>query len=556
MERSSVSELATGRYAGTLAVDADGAVLSASPALAALLDDPEQGWRGAHFCSWLADTAQEDARAAWEAFQARGAPNQIEAPLRNGPMVQLVFEPTTPPDAWTVVVHPAPGALERRIAELETLAAAGRALASTLDLPTILDLTFQHLRAVLPFDSAALLLYGRDGFRVARAEGYPEEYPEQVQGRLERFPTFARLFRERRPLLVRDTAQSEAWQAARGSEHIRAWIGVPLIARDEVLGVLSIDSQTAGAYTAYDADLAFSFGQEVAVALYNARRYEQALTRANHVGALYQIGLAISHTDVDKVLRLVHRQLSELMDVSTFYIALYDTETDSVHFRLSFDRGAPLEPFTVKAAGTLVGWVIAHQQTVVIVDTERQEPPVPLSVRGSPMRSLLLVPLSAGDQIVGVLSVQSETPDAFSDDDALLVEAIASQTAVVIRNAQLFDETEHRLAALEALQQTSLSLTSAPDPVVALEGIAQNVMDLLQPCGLCICMVDEAGLPQDRYYADPTATARVQAPEGMAGRCLGNMRLELLSVVTQEVTRTGAPLLVTDAPDHPLFRRR
>ena len=270
------------------------------------------------------------------------------------------------------------------------------------------------------------------------------------------------------------------------------------------------------------------------------------------LSALYQVGLAIASLDVDEVLRVVHRQLSELMDTSTFYIALYDSETGDIRFSMAYDCGEPLEPFTANAAGTLVGWVVEHQRPVVLYDAHRQEPPVPFSLRGSPMRSIIIVPMSVGRHPVGVLSVQSHEPEAFSDDDVVLVEAVASQTAVAIRNAQLYDETVRHLAALEALHQTSLSLTFSPDPIVALQRVAQTAKDLVGSEWLCVAMTDEQGEPLRRVGIGPTNALFDPASDLPAQQWSGAL-LSLLDIAGRAAVRDGKPVLAPDVSAHPLF---
>ena len=457
-----------------------------------------------------------------------------------------------PPDERAVMVRPEPDALERRVAQLEALNAVWTALSSTLELPDLLDLIFRHLNRVLPFDSASILLREGDRFRVARAEGYPEGFPAAYGADMTRFPTSQRLFHERRPLVISDTAQAALWQPLPETAYIRSWIGVPLIAHDEVLGVLNLDSRTPNAYSEIDADLAFAFGQQAAAAVSNARRYDQALARANRLAALYQIGLAISRPDVDEVMRLVHAQISELMVASTFFIGLYDAETEELHFRFVYDQGQMVEPFTRKVEGTVVGWVVEHRQSVVILDTERQQPPVPFVVYAGGMpRAVVIVPMIAGGQPVGVLSVQSYEPDAFSDEDVLVIEAVASQTAVAIRNAQLFDETTRRLAALEALQKTSLSLTTAPDPAATLENIAQVALDLIGSDALCIAIADDAGAPQRQVRADRLAA--VFQTGGPSEACAGDELPAIQERAAAEVIRTTEALIIGDVRAHPLF---
>ncbi|MBN1286745.1 MAG: GAF domain-containing protein [Anaerolineae bacterium] len=536
---------AYGSCEGVLAVRADGTIISANAELASLAGDaPPGGWHGRHFAACVAEAERPRVRAAWDAFRAHGALVRLVTRSCAGLDITLSFVAGVDKESWALVVMlPAPGALEQRLEQLEALNAVWQALSSTLDLAEVLELMFQHLKRVLPFDSASVWLLIDGSYHRVRAVGLePQPVPPDFARKIPDFPTHRWLVRERRPLVIPDVLQSDLWTRRRADSRIRSWIGVPLIANGDIAGVLTLDSHTPGAYTHEDGDLAFAFGRQAAAAIVNARRYEEEKKRATRLQALYEIGLAISKPDVDDILALVHWHIDRLMGAQAFYVALYDAETDELYLRLCYDRGERQPATVYKTEGLLVGWVIRNRLPVLIKDTARDAPPVPVTPVQSLTRSVMIVPMIAGGEPVGVISVQRYDPDAYDEDHLAFLGAVASQTAVAVRNAQLFAQTAHRLESLEALQKAGLLLTSTPDPITALTQIAQTARDLIHAHSACVCIAADAGL------LDYETKAVCQGcPTQALNICIGGRPGCVLEGMRERVAGTGEAVVFNDA---------
>ena len=164
---------------------------------------------------------------------------------------------------------------QRRALEAETLREAAAAVTSALDLEQVLDLIIANLRRVVPYDSCSVFLLEKGYVRLVRGAGF--EHPEKLVGH--RFPAGNPLveeaFRAGQPVVLHDAQQDPRFQRWGGAEHIHGWIGLPLIARGQPIGYLTIDSHTPGAYTEEHARLAQAFANQAAIALENARLFEQ-----------------------------------------------------------------------------------------------------------------------------------------------------------------------------------------------------------------------------------------------------------------------------------------
>jgi signal transduction histidine kinase len=172
----------------------------------------------------------------------------------------------------------------RRLAE--TLYRVGRALTGTLDLTEVLDLILKHLAEIVPYDRAAVMLRSGDELKIVAARGFPKEsHPLQIRISIKKeeseYGIFPQIYRTQQPLVIADALRRPDWQH-KVLPPARAWLGVPLIRHDEVIGMLSVTRETPNAYSDEDATLAATFAGQAAIALENARLYEK-ITRFNQV---------------------------------------------------------------------------------------------------------------------------------------------------------------------------------------------------------------------------------------------------------------------------------
>ncbi len=162
--------------------------------------------------------------------------------------------------------------------ESETLLAAARAVAGSLELPAVLDAILDQLGRVVPYDSASIQELQDGELAILAARGFPN--PEQILaarfdlGRPEN-ANLAELLRVRQPRVLEDAWSSEFGfrEGPHAAAHVRGWIGVPLVLGERSVGVLTIDSRRPGVYSERQARLAQAFATHAALAIRNAQLY-------------------------------------------------------------------------------------------------------------------------------------------------------------------------------------------------------------------------------------------------------------------------------------------
>src|SRR5712692_3716945 len=167
-------------------------------------------------------------------------------------------------------------AAERRERDISNhLREVARTVNSTLDLKQVLPLVLEQLARVVAYDSASILLREGDRLRVAAVYGFSNVAAVMQLSFDALSGLSARVLRERHSVVVDDVQRSDEWLDSDVPEtkSIRAWIGAPLIVKDEVMGLLSVDSRRPGAYGTEDGQVVAAFAEQAAVAVLNARLY-------------------------------------------------------------------------------------------------------------------------------------------------------------------------------------------------------------------------------------------------------------------------------------------
>ena len=170
--------------------------------------------------------------------------------------------------------------------------------------------------------------------------------------------------------------------------------------------------------------------------------------------AVNRVGRAISSSHkLDELLELIFSESRSLMNFEIFILALYDADTRSIDVRLHHNPQGRQPPRRQDLGVGILGWVINHKQPAFIRDWERETSSlkrIMFQIGDTPQtQSLIAVPMTYRDQVLGVLSVQSYMPDQFDNSHVSLLMSFASQVAVAIANARLFAELEQSRSELE-----------------------------------------------------------------------------------------------------------
>ncbi|MFN2120680.1 MAG: GAF domain-containing protein, partial [Anaerolineales bacterium] len=237
------------------------------------------------------------------------------------------------------------------------------------------------------------------------------------------------------------------------------WVGVPLKADGETVGVLVVQSYEPGVgYNDQDVGVLAFISQHIATALTRVRALEETRQRNAELAIINSVqqGLA-SKLEMQAIYDLVGDKIREVFpEAQEIGILTYDPAEDLIHPRYVVERGLRYEIPAWKPVGFRQHVIESRQTMVINRDVPRlaAEYENPLIV-GEWGKSYAFVPMLLAGQVTGIIELaHMDREDAFSDADVRLLQTLSNAMSVALENARLFDEVQTRNREIsEALEQ-------------------------------------------------------------------------------------------------------
>jgi phosphoserine phosphatase RsbU/P len=316
-----------------------------------------------------------------------------------------------------------------------TLFDLGRQVTAVLDLEDLLQQIPQLIGRLIAFEAFAVYLLDerRGELRVAYAVGYPpSEQPVTLPlGK----GLIGAAVASQQPLLVNDlNADPRYVEFVSG---MNSEIVVPLMHKSKPIGALNVLSHNRDQFSATDVAIVRQFGVHVAVALANARLFVRERQDADAFETLAEIGRDVASVlDLDELFTRIAQLTKRVIDYRTFGILLLNADGE-LEMKLAVQYGEKVDVPRVRLGEGLVGYAALHKEHVLVGDVSQD----PRYINVVPdVRSELAIPLLIKDRCIGVVDLESPELDAFSKRDVEILTLLASQAAVAIENARLYEE--------------------------------------------------------------------------------------------------------------------
>jgi sigma-B regulation protein RsbU (phosphoserine phosphatase) len=358
---------------------------------------------------------------------------------------------------------------------LTTLFALGREVTSVLDLDELLPKIPELIGRLTKFQAFAVYLLdeSRQELHVAYSVGYPEDRVQTLRVRVGE-GLVGRAVAEGRPIVANDVHLDPGYVPV--VEGVRAELVVPLRRKGHVIGALNLLSDTSGQFTETDEAILRQFGAHVAVAIENARLFEHAREYTSTLETLAEIAREFGAIlNRDELLRRIASLTRRLIDYRTFGILLLNEEAGELEMKVAVRYGEGAVSPRVKLGTGLVGYAALHKQTVLVPDVSLD----PRYIKAvDDARSELVIPLMLKDRCIGVFDLESPELDAFKKRDVEILTLLASQAAVAIENARLYETIRANEVRMEKelrfaqRVQTALLPTELPARVKGVDAAA------------------------------------------------------------------------------------
>lgn len=341
-------------------------------------------------------------------------------------------------------------AVELRANQLQSLTGVAATISSNLEPVELIDTLLDHCEAIVPFKTGTLWLRQGEEMFVRAARGFADN--DQRVGlsvSIEDSALIREMISTGHAIAIADASKDPRFPALLEKPNL-SWLGVPLIAGGEVIGVIALEMDTADFYTTEHIQIATTFAGQAAVALENANLYQQIVSRATELDqrsrrleTLYRFSTALSSSlDLDHLLTLILQGMLETIHSTTVSMILFDSTGRATLY-------AEQPPHTDQLPVVLPDSPLFERLKQSLgsfscEDTsgEAELKPIADYLEKLKTHSLLALSLATGNELHGVILVHSDQPYHYTADEIGLARTISNQAAIAIQNARLYRETQ------------------------------------------------------------------------------------------------------------------
>jgi len=349
-------------------------------------------------------------------------------------------------------------AAEERTTQLRTLTQAAGTITSSLKQEELTQQLLDLLKQVIPYDTATLWLRRGDVLAVAATRGFVDtESRVGISVALEDSLLFQSMMQTGQPISVADVRKDERFPAFVEHEYL-SWLGIPLLAKSELVGVIALEKVEGEFYTPEHIQVGTTFAGQAAVAMENARLFEESQQRAadldersKRLALLNRLSSELTASlDEGTILQVATQQFLTALNCSLIGVVMV---AEKGHFVLQAETPAIFDdlPLTLPSI-PLMERLIDSTSIFSSQDINQEEELQSLMGQYFIPRqttSLLMVPLMAGSNLYGWFWLQNQKPYRYSAAEIELARTISNQASVAIQNARLFAETRRLTEDLE-----------------------------------------------------------------------------------------------------------
>ncbi len=346
----------------------------------------------------------------------------------------------------------------QRTQQLQALTKVAGTITSSLQREELIASLLDQLKLVLPYDTSTLWLRDGETLSVAAATGFgDDEMRLNLSVAVEDSDLFKAMIHTGEPIVVGDLSNDRRFPALVEPERL-SWLGIPLVNKSEVIGLIALEKREADFYTADYIQAATAFTSQAAVSLENARLYEESTTRAaeldersQRLALLNRLSNAlVASLDADHIFQITGQQLRDALDAAGVAAVIIEP---GVGYRMLMETPERDASSHLQLPASPLLDRLQDSQGIFLTsdagnDYELKELWEPF-LKARRVHSLLVVPLVAGSILQGWFFVYGAADYRYSPAEIELARTVCNQAAIAIQNARLFAETRRLTAELE-----------------------------------------------------------------------------------------------------------
>lgn len=446
---------------------------------------------------------------------------------------------------------------QQQLSEISTLYQASATMTANLDQDFVLQTVVTEMVRALKVDSCTIFVWNehKQTYDAAAHKSMLYAQPGEAQEsvglmsveHLEKHPTLQRLFKKKEIYKLRQGhIQSEDDLDLLTASGMKSLLLVPLVRRQKMLGVIAMGQKAQPrSFRQSELWLAQNLAGQAAVAIEHAHLFSQAQRRIEELSTFHSIVLQLNTPlQLNSVLdTITDSALKLLPDASNLHIYLYDEETEEYTFGSALWRDGRRQAAVTKIRKTgLTATVVQSGKSVVINNASTH--PLFQSQDASKwgISAIAGFPLKYGEQVIGAFTITYLHAHTFSQDELLLLNLLADQAAVAVKNARLFDDSQRRLRDMSALVDMAKQVTGDLKLTSVLQTTVQILQGLLSARASTITML-----------SDDETELVVEAAVGVSPEIMQEARMKVGEGVSGEALRRQETIYIQDTHKEPNF---
>jgi PAS domain S-box-containing protein len=352
----------------------------------------------------------------------------------------------------------------RRLDEVTLLHEVALAATSALDFDVIISRTVHAIQRTLGLEYVGVLLLDENDEYLRPHPSFFGVKESDLQHKLRVGEGISgRVVQTGKPLRVPNVSLAENYVDM--IPGVQSELCVPLKVSERIIGVLDAESSQLDAFSADDERLLATIAGQLAVIIENARLHQETQRRLREMTTLFNFAHHLStNLQMDLLLETVVTSIRDVLGCRGVSIALLDPDSQMLEIKAAAGlKKEWREKARLRVGEGIMGQVAATSEPIYVPDVYKMDDFIFFD---RDFHSLLTVPLSTQNQVIGTMSIDHHLPDAFSTDDERLVTIAAAQAAVAIENAQLFQDLQERAASLARAYEDLKEIDRIKDELV------------------------------------------------------------------------------------------
>ncbi len=429
-----------------------------------------------------------------------------------------------------------------------------QAITSTLDLRGVLEMLMEKVDLLLPYTVVLVWLVNRESGDLERTVCRNLDEKEWKGRNPSDIPDLPKAVVKNKVPVVVINIQTDPRTRDPGffrSQGLMSHLGVPLIAKGEVLGVLSFFTREEHQFSDEEIEFLSVLAGQAAIAIHNSQLYDQLKRRTHELSALHAVTTAASQSlELEPVLQEVIKKITEIFQFDATRIFLFNPQMNELHLRASFEAKpeflAQVQCFQWGKGN--VGKVAETGEPMIFEDIKSDPRYLKISQSKVAQKAgfsfFAVFPIKTKLRTVGTIVCIGQMPRSLTPDETQLITSMAGQIGVTVENANLFQETVVRAKELSTLYSVATVVNQYLDVDSIMRSVMQKVLEIFD--------FDAA-----RTYLANSSGEELQlvSHTGSSKELLPSMSYRSGDGITGMVFKGGEPILFEDIQNDPEFRK-